>query len=178
MLGRPSDIELIRSVLHENDSRAFARLMQRYTSQVYGAAMRLMHDEDDAAEVTQLAFIQAYKQLDSWRGESFGAWVTIIANHIALRMLEKVKRRPTDPLDENIDSPDEDYDEEKEQRLQSLEQAVENLPEQDRQIIQWHYYDGVSMADIADRTGQTENNIKVRMFRIRERIKKMMESGK
>lgn len=174
MFGKPSDIELIRGVLHENDSRAFGLLMQRYTSQVYGAAMRLMHDEDDAAEVTQLAFIQAYKQLDSWRGESFGAWVTIIANHIALRMLEKVKRRQTDPLDENTDSPDEAYDEEHEQRLQSLEQAVDNLPEQDRQIIRWHYYDGVPLADIAQRTGQTENNIKVRMFRIRERLKKKL----
>ena len=174
MFGKPSDIQLIRGVLHENDSRAFGLLMQRYTSQVYGAAMRLMRNEDDAAEVTQLAFIQAYKQLDSWRGESFGAWVTIIANNIALRMLEKVKRRQTDPLDENTDSPDETYDEEHEQRLQSLEQAVDNLPEQDRQIIRWHYYDGVPLADIALRTGQTENNIKVRMFRIRERLKKKL----
>ena len=176
MFGKPSDIELIRGVLHENDSQAFGILMQRYTSQVYGAAMRLMHDEDDAAEVTQLAFIQAYKQLDSWRGESFGAWVTIIANHIARRMLEKVKRRQTDPLDENTDSPDEDYDEEHEQRLQSLEQAVDTLPEQDRQIIRWHYYDGVPLQTIAERVGQTENNIKVRMFRIRERLKKKIEN--
>lgn len=174
MFGKPSDIELIRGVLHENDSRAFGLLMQRYTSQVYGAAMRLMRNEDDAAEVTQLAFIQAYKQLDSWRGESFGAWVTIIANNIALRMLEKVKRRKTDPLDECTDSPDEVYDEEHEQRLQNLEQAVDNLPEQDRQIIRWHYYNGLPLADIAQRTGQTENNIKVRMFRIRERLKKKL----
>ena len=138
MFAQPTDIELIRSVLHENDSRAFGTLMRRYTSSVYGAAIRLMHDEDNAAEVTQMAFIQAYKQLDSWRGENFGAWVTIIANHLALRMLEKEKRRQTEPLDENTDSPDEAYDEEREQRLQSLEQAVDQLPEQDRQIIRWH----------------------------------------
>lgn len=175
MLGQPSDIELIRRVLHENDSRAFALLMQRYTSQVYSAAIRLMKDEEEAAEVTQLAFIQAYKQLDSWRGESFGAWVTIIANHLALRMLEKVKRRQTEQLDENTDSPDDEYDEEHEQRLQSLEQAVEQLPEADRQIIRWHYYDGIPLAEIADRLGQTENNIKVRLFRIRERLKKKIQ---
>ena len=175
MLGQPSDIELIRRVLHENDSRAFALLMQRYTSQVYSAAIRLMKDEEEAAEVTQLAFIQAYKQLDSWRGESFGAWVTIIANHLALRTLEKVKRRQTEQLDENTDSPDDEYDEEHEQRLQSLEQAVEQLPEADRQIIRWHYYDGIPLAEIADRLGQTENNIKVRLFRIRERLKKKIQ---
>ena len=175
MFGKPTDIELIRSILHENDSRAFGELMKRYTSQVYSAAMRLTKDEDNAAEVTQLAFIQAYKRLDSWRGESFGAWVTIIANHIALRLLEKEKRRAYEPLDENTDSLDEGYDEEHEQRLQSLEQAVEQLPEADQQIIRWHYYEGIPLADIAERIGQTENNVKVRMFRVRERLKKKIQ---
>lgn len=173
---RPKDIELIREVLQNNNARAFETLMKRYTSSVYGAALRLMKDEDNAAEVTQLAFIQAYKQLESWRGENFGAWVTIIANHIGLRLLEKEKRRAIDDLTiDEVQVIDEGYDELKEQRLQSLEAAVEELPEQDRQIIRWHYYEGIPLQQIADRLGQTENNIKVRIFRIRERLKKKIE---
>ena len=170
----PTDIELMREVLQDSNARAFETLMKRYTSQVYGAALRLMKDEENAQEVTQMAFIQAYKQLDSWRGENFGAWVTIIANHIALRLLEKEKRRQTEPLDDNADAPDETYDELKEQRLQSLEAAVAQLPEADRQIIQWHYYEDIPLQIIAQRLGQTENNIKVRMYRIRERLKKQI----
>lgn len=176
MAFRPTDIELIREVLQNNNSHAFETLMKRYTSQVYGTSIRLMKDEENAREVTQMAFIQAYRQLDSWRGENFGVWVTIIANHIALRMLEKEKRRATEPLDDNTDAPDETYDEQKEQRLQVLEAAVEQLPEADRQIIRWHYYDNIPLQTIAQRVGQTENNIKVRMYRIRERIKKQMQS--
>lgn len=176
MLFRPTDIELIREVLQDSNARAFETLMKRYTSQVYGASMRLMKDEDNAQEVTQMAFIQAYKQLDSWRGENFGAWVTIIANHIALRMLEKEKRRQTEPLDENVDTPDESYDEQKEQQLQALEAALAQLPEADRQIIQWHYYENIPLQTVAQRLGQTENNVKVRLFRIRERLKKKMQS--
>ena len=176
MAFRPTDIELIREVLHDSNARAFETLMKRYTSQVYGASLRLMKDEENAQEVTQMAFIQAYRQLESWRGENFGAWVTIIANHIALRMLEKEKRRQTDPLDDNVDTPDEGYDEQKEQRLQSLETAVAELPEADRQIIQWHYYEDIPLQTIAQRLGQTENNIKVRIFRIRERLKKTLEN--
>ncbi len=176
MTIRPTDIELIREVLQDSNERAFETLMKRYTSAVYGASLRLMKDEENAREVTQMAFIQAYRQLESWRGENFGAWVTIIANHIALRLLEKEKRRQTDPLDENVDAPDETYDELKEQRLQSLEAAVAQLPEADRQIIQWHYYEDIPLQIIAQRVGQTENNIKVRMYRIRERIKKQMQS--
>ena len=176
MQVRPTDIELIREVLQNNNARAFETLMKRYTSSVYGAAIRLMKDEDNAAEVTQLAFIQAYKQMDSWRGENFGAWVTIIANHIGLRLLEKEKRRAIDDLTiDEVQVIDEGYDELKEQRLQSLEAAVEELPEQDRQIIRWHYYDGIPLQQIAERLGQTENNIKVRIFRIRERLKKKIE---
>lgn len=171
-----TDIELIRRVLHENESRAFGELMQRYTSQVYGTVLRLLSDEDDAAEVTQMAFIQAYKQLDSCRGVNFGGWVTIIANHLALRQLEKQKRRAEVRLDENVDTNAEGYDEEREQQLQSLEKAVSQLPEADRQIVQWHYYEDVPLQTIAGRVGQTENNIKVRLFRIREKLKKMMQS--
>ncbi len=176
MTIRPTDIELIREVLQDSNERALETLMKRYTSAVYGASLRLMKDEENAREVTQMAFIQAYRQLESWRGENFGVWVTIIANHIALRLLEKEKRRQTDPLDENVDAPDETYDELKEQRLQSLEAAVAQLPEADRQIIQWHYYEDIPLQIIAQRVGQTENNIKVRMYRIRERIKKQMQS--
>jgi RNA polymerase sigma-70 factor (ECF subfamily) len=175
MLFQPTDIELIREVLQDGNARAFETLMKRYTSSVYGAALRLMKDEENAQEVTQMAFIQAYRQLDSWRGENFGAWVTIIANHIALRLLEKEKRRQADPLDENIDASDETYDEQKEQQLQTMEAAIAQLPEADRQLIQWHYYESIPLQTIAQRLGQTENNIKVRMFRIRERIKRKMK---
>jgi RNA polymerase sigma-70 factor (ECF subfamily) len=175
MAFRPTDIELIREVLQDGNAHAFETLMKRYTSSVYGAAMRLMKDEDEAQEVTQMAFIQASRQLDSWRGENFGAWVTIIANHIALRMLEKEKRRQMEPLDENTDPPNEEYDEQRELQLQSLEKAITQLPEIDRQIIQWHYYEGVTLQTIAQRLGQTENNIKVRIFRIRERLKRRIE---
>ena len=190
MNGNLSDIELIRQVLRENNPRAFEMLMQRYSVQVYSAALRLMHDEEDAAEVTQMAFIQAYKQLDSWQGGNFGAWVTVTANHIGLRLLEKEKRRwfrtgASQPYGTEIsiedlseDLPDEGYNEQKEQQLQALEQAVAQLPEQEQQIIRWHYYEGVPLQQIACRLGQTENNIKVRLFRIRERLKKKIEHGK
>lgn len=178
MANNPTDIELIRQVLHDDNARAFSVLMQRYSSQVYSMTLRLMKDDDEAQEVTQLAFIQAYRKMDTWRGENFGAWVSIIANHIALRLLEKEKRRQTEPLDENTDLPTEDYDEQKEERISSLETAVTQLPEQDRLIIEEHYYNNVPLAEIARRLNQTENSIKVRLFRIRERLKEKLKSEK
>lgn len=122
-----SDIELIRQVLRENNPRAFEILMQRYSLQVYSAAMRLMHNEEDAQEVTQMAFIQAYKQLASWQGGNFGAWVTVIANHIGLRLLEKEKRRGEVRFDDahcTTDVADETYNEQREQQLQIVYIAI------------------------------------------------------
>lgn len=176
MQFRPTDIELIREVLQNNDAQAFKTLMRRYTSSVYNAALRLMKDEEHAQEIVQMAFIQAYRQMNSWRGENFGAWVTTIANHLALRLLEKEKRRQTVSLDDNADRPDEGYNKAREEQLQHLEEALSQLPEQDRQIVQWHYYEGIPLKIIAERLGQTENNIKVRLFRIRERLKKNLEN--
>ena len=57
-----------------------------------------------------------------------------------------------------------------------MEAAIAQLPEADRQIIQWHYYENLPLQTIAQQLGQTENNIKVRMYRIRERIKRKMQS--
>lgn len=122
-----SDIELILQVLRENNPRAFEILMQRYSLQVYSAAMRLMHNEEDAQEVTQMAFIQAYKQLASWQGGNFGAWVTVIANHIGLRLLEKEKRRGEVRFDDaqcTTDVADETYNEQWEQQLQIVYIAI------------------------------------------------------
>ncbi len=122
-----SDIELIRQVLRENNPRAFEILMQRYSLQVYSVAMRLMHNEEDAQEVTQMAFIQAYKQLASWQGGNFGAWVTVIANHIGLRLLEKEKRRGEVRFDDaqcTTDVADETYNEQREQQLQIVYIAI------------------------------------------------------
>lgn len=122
-----SDIELILQVLRENNPRAFEILMQRYSLQVYSAAMRLMHNEEDAQEVTQMAFIQAYKQLASWQGGNFGAWVTVIANHIGLRLLEKEKRRGEVRFDDaqcTTDVADETYNVQREQQLQIVYIAI------------------------------------------------------
>lgn len=122
-----SDIELILQVLRENNPRAFEILMQRYSLQVYSAAMRLMHKEEDAQEVTQMAFIQAYKQLASWQGGNFGAWVTVIANHIGLRLLEKEKRRGEVRFDDaqcTTDVADETYNVQREQQLQIVCMAI------------------------------------------------------
>lgn len=57
-----------------------------------------------------------------------------------------------------------------------MEEAIERLPDEERWIIKWHYYEKISLKDISTRLGQSESNIKVRIFRIREKLKTIIQN--
>jgi len=58
-----------------------------------------MHTEEGAAEVTQQTFVRAYESLDAWRGTELAPWLTAIATHTALKLLDKERRRHSTSLD-------------------------------------------------------------------------------
>lgn len=66
---------------------------------------------------------------------------------------------------------------EHERRLQRMEQAVSQLGEPDRSIVQLHYYRHQTTAEIAARLSLTQANVLVRLNRIRQRLKKQLEHG-
>ena len=166
------DIHLIERILHHDDTKAFEQLLMRHRSAVWNTALAITHDTDLAAEVLQETFIKLWKRLDTWRGENIKAWITIIANHTAIDILEKEKRRNQEPLN-NYDSIEEINDQpEKEQQLQQLEKAIQTLSEQDQQIINLYYLQKIPIKQIAQLLQQTPNNIAVKLHHIRERLKK------
>jgi RNA polymerase sigma-70 factor (ECF subfamily) len=88
--------------------------------------------------------------------------------HLALNELEHEKRLVQSVLDTD------EYDPEREVLLQRMEQAIELLPEQDRQIIRLHYYEQKKTDEIARFTGLTQTNVLVRLHRIRERLRRTL----
>lgn len=169
------DIHLIERILHHDDTKAFEQLLMRHRTTVWNTALAITHDTDLAAEVLQETFIKLWKRLDTWRGENIKAWITIIANHTAIDILEKEKRRNQEPLN-NYDSIEEINDQpEKEQQLQQLEKAILTLSEQDQQIIDLFYRQKIPLKQIAQLLQQTPNNIAVKLHHIRERLKKRMQ---
>ena len=89
----------------------------------------------------------------------------------ALNLMEKEKRK----LQADLAPPDEEYSEERERLLQRMEEAIDEMPQQDRQIIRLHYYDKVKTEDIARRLCLSHSNVLVRLHRIRERLKKRLQ---
>ena len=169
------DIHLIERILHHDDTKAFEQLLMRHRTTVWNTALAITHDTDLAAEVLQETFIKLWKRLDTWRGENIKAWITIIANHTAIDILEKEKRRNQEPLNQ-YDSIEETNDQqEKEEQLLQLEKAIQTLSEQDQQIINLYYLQKIPIKQIAQLLQQTPNNIAVKLHHIRERLKKRIQ---
>lgn len=176
-----TDKELAQEVVMHGSHKAFAEIVHRHSGMVFSKALGVMHTEEGAAEVTQQTFVRAYESIDAWRGTNLAPWLAAIATHTALKLLDKERRRRTTPLDTLPaaalgDSIAEStfYSEEHEARLQQMETAIAQLPEQDRQLLRLHYYDQCRTADIARQTGLSQSNVLVRLHRIRERLKRIM----
>jgi RNA polymerase sigma-70 factor (ECF subfamily) len=82
------------------DDTAFAALVARYQERVYRLALRLSSNPSDAEEVLQEAFFQAWRKIDTFRGDArFGTWLYRIATNTALMRKRAVRRRPTESLE-------------------------------------------------------------------------------
>jgi RNA polymerase sigma-70 factor, ECF subfamily len=97
----PSD-ELLAARAAAGDDSAFETIVQRYQARVFRLACRLT-SETDAPDVLQDAFLQVYRHLSSFRGESqFGTWLYRIATNAALMHRRATARRPAEPLDQYL----------------------------------------------------------------------------
>lgn len=93
-MNRISEKEIIERVLG-GDANAFEELVLRYEKTVYSLAVRMVSDREDAADMTQEAFIKAYNSLSSFRGDSrFSVWLYRITTNVCLDFLRSKSRRP------------------------------------------------------------------------------------
>jgi RNA polymerase sigma-70 factor (ECF subfamily) len=104
------EIALIQDA-RKGDLDAFNRLVLAYQDLAFSVAMRMLSDSDIAEDVTQTAFLSAYRNLDSFRGGSFKAWVMRMVTNACYDELRRRQRHPTTPLepvddeDDTIESP-------------------------------------------------------------------------
>ena len=97
---------LIRDAQH-GDLDAFNRLVLAYQDALYNTALRILGDEDLAADATQEAFISAFRAINSYRGGSFKAWLLRTVTNACYDELRRKKRRPTTPLEPETDDGEE-----------------------------------------------------------------------
>ena len=163
------------------DTEAFEELVRRYEKTVFNIALRMVGDRDDAADMTQEAFIKAYGSLGSFRGDSrFSVWLYRITTNVCLDHLRTKARKKQMPLsldddaEQELDIPDmRAMPEEQLMRklsMQAVRRGLDRLAPEHRQILIMRELGGMSYAEISSALSLEEGTVKSRIFRARKNL--------
>jgi len=164
------------------DDKAYAFLVNKYKKMAYTVALKVMRNAQDAEDTTQESFIKVFQNLHSFKKESkFSTWLYTIVYRTAAYNLRKNKI-PTQQINEDITEahPTEDVNlseaELNEQlALKQLKYAINKLPRTESLLISLFYINENSIAEISEITNLSESNIKVKLFRARKKLKKLLK---
>jgi RNA polymerase sigma-70 factor (ECF subfamily) len=163
------DPRLVRRVL-EGERQAFEPLMRRHNRRLFRAARAILRDDDEAEDVLQQAYLLAYHNLASFRGEaSVGTWLTRIAVHEALarrrRRSNHAELTLVEPMETRMPSPEDDAS--RQQLAKLLERHIDALPEGYRTVFVLRDVEELDTAETARCLGLSEEAVRVRLHRAR-----------
>lgn len=175
-----SDEELAASS-KECDSQAFTALVARHRAAIYGLALRLLGDPEEADEAAQEAFVRAFQLLAGYDPcGSFLAWLRGVAANVCCEMRRSRQRSPTAEQRWYEAAPAADDKEARDIALM-VRQALDALPEKVRIPLALFYLDGASVRDVADALALSPGAVRVRLHRgraiLREKLSFLMEEG-
>jgi len=178
---RPTDEALVEQA-RRGDEPAFGELMRRYQREIYGFVYALLNDVDEANDAVQEVFVQVLLSLPRFQsGRRFAPWLYGIASHVARNAQRQLRRRAVSleevdaasPLIADVSTwPDHVYA--VEERRRRIHAAVAALPPDHAQVVVLHYFQRLSYQDIAERLQPSENAVKMRLFRAREKRREML----
>lgn len=165
---------------------AFCELVQLHQRAVRTYLGRTVRDAETADDLAQDAFIEAYRALKNFRGEStLRTWVIGIARVMALRHLQEEARRAARESKglpvllaswraERTESP---LSEPRghERKLEALSECLKSLPEESATLVAQHYFNRKSSAEIARAAGRKEGSVRMILLRIREELRRCVE---
>jgi len=173
-----TDEELIRSALNGGDA-SFAELVQRHKGKIFGMAARFVSDAHQLDDIAQEIFIRAWRNLAKFRADApFEHWLSRIATRACYDFLRGKQRRGNlVPLDDQRDSeiPAEADSSSAADAREILVHAMQKLSPEERLVITLTELEEKSVREVAALTGWSESNVKVRAFRARQTLKKILE---
>lgn len=178
MTANAFEIELDEMTIasaRRGDVRACERIYRMYQQSAFTVAMRICNCRELAQEVTQEAFITAFRRVRQFRGEApFWGWLRrVVVNH-AISALRRL------PKSEFVEFQDYQAPSEGEQeamgRAMDLDQALQRLSHEDRVVVWLHDVEGYPHAEIAALFGKTESFSKTRLARARAKLRALIEA--
>jgi RNA polymerase sigma-70 factor, ECF subfamily len=185
------DVALMLRV-KRGDSEAFAELVDKYKQPVINVIYRILHDATEAEDLAQNVFVQVYKSAHRYEvSAKFSTWLFTIARNLCLNEIRRRSRHPADSLEanyansDNEDLPSRQFEDVKvfsapdtllQQELeQKVEQALKELPENQRTAILLCRQDEMSYEDIAKVIGCSLSATKSLIHRGRETLKQKLK---
>ena len=182
-----SDIDLVKRV-QKGDKKAFDPLVIKYQQRIANLVSRFIRDPDEVLDVTQEAFIKAYRALPNFRGDSqFYTWLYRVAINTAKNHLATLSRRPPQgdieaEIAEQMDMGTRLKEQETPERLAEeadlkavILEAVDQLPEELKTALTLREIDGLSYDEIADAMDCPIGTVRSRIFRAREAVDKAIK---
>jgi RNA polymerase sigma-70 factor (ECF subfamily) len=191
MSGRTglTDDELVQRA-RENDYESFEELVRRYEKKIYGHTIRMLGSPEDAEDVLQETFLNAFRALGSFRGDSsFSTWIYRIATNNALMKIRKAGRAYTEfeeelpPQEMMRDRPYSWFERnprevfQEKELMEALNRAVNDLPEKYRAIFLLRDVEGFSTQRAAEVLEISESAAKSRLHRARMYLREFLEKA-
>lgn len=174
-----SDTELIARVLASDDRGAFGELVLRHQSGVRSFLRHLTGgDQAQADDLAQDTFIQAYRGLARYRGNSsFTTWLLGIANNHHRNARRRDWARQPEPLDDRAADESDPHTRTVELR-QDLDAALLKLTGDERIALHLFYQQGLSQSEITAVTGWPLGTVKTRLLRSKDRLRELLAAWK
>jgi RNA polymerase sigma-70 factor (ECF subfamily) len=160
----PEDAKILEQV-QDGDPTAMAVLYQRYSRLVYSVAMRVLRDTAASEDVLQEIFLQMWRNPERFapsRG-SLGGWLAVVARNRSIDVLRR--RRPTEVVEEMSLPATGNLADEAEQNnmMERARAAIHLLPTEQRKTLEMAFYEGLTHAEIAEKTGDPLGTVKTRI---------------
>ena len=178
------DREIVARILN-GEKNEFSKIEKRYGSLIYSLLRKMVHNTEDAKDLTQEAFIKIYSNLATYNPVyPFSSWILKISSNTCIDFLRK-KKIETIPIENHSDDSDDDYYIQipdttsipdnnliKSEQKENLNKLIQMLPENYQQIIKLRFEDDLNYTEIAENLNIPLGTVKTLIFRAR----KMLES--
>jgi RNA polymerase sigma-70 factor (ECF subfamily) len=160
-----------------------------YQDSVYHTALRILGDEDMAADAAQEAFLSAFRSLHAYRGGSFRSWLLRTVTNECLDEIRRRKRHPSTPLEPDYDEGQENESPrwmadpgasteemlDQEELEHALQHCLENLPVEFRAVVVMADIEGLDYEEVAFAVKTPVGTIKSRLARARMRLRECLQ---
>lgn len=170
----------------KGDKDAFAALVKAHEKRVFSIAFRLVRNHEDALDLSQEAFLNAWRGIGTFRSEaSFATWISRLTSNICIDFIRKRVRRQEietamslEMEEGSLDLPDTRYDPQehlaKDELYHTLEEGLAMLPQGQRQALVLREWGGLSYDEIALAMQTDLGTVKSRISRARSSLRKLL----